>query len=212
MALQVHNAKFFIKKSDVSARDISAVVSIHRQEISQGFLSSLGPKPLSMFFTFASVSKYGILHVAKSSIDGKVIGFVLGTEDTAKFYKDFILKRSFKAFLLLATKLFSVERIIKLFETLIYPTKSKNIELLNAELLDIAIQEERRGSGLAQSLFYSFSDAIAERDICQFRITTGSSQDRAQRFYEKLGAKKIGELEVHKGQRTCVYRFDVAKL
>ena len=45
--------------------------------------------------------------------------------------------------------------------------------------------------------------------IEEFKITTGESLTRAQRFYEKLGAKKDGEVEVHKGQKTYVYRYKI---
>ncbi|MBW2078947.1 MAG: GNAT family N-acetyltransferase [Deltaproteobacteria bacterium] len=212
MCHKICGKAYSIKKSGVSDEEISGVASIHRQEISQGFLSSLGHAPLSMFFTFASKSKFGVLHVANSQDEGKPVGFVLGAIDTGKFYKEFLAKKSFRAFFLLLPKVISFEKLRKIMETLVYPSKNKYWEMPKAELLDIAITKEHQGVGLAQLLFQSFSDRLSEMEIDEFKITTGESLVRAQRFYEKLGAQKAGEVEVHKGEKTYVYRYKIPKL
>ena len=130
---------YIIKKCGICDKDISSAVAIHRKEINQGFLSSLGYKPLHMFFSFFPVSRYGILHVAKSSVKHETVGFVLGTVNTAAFYKEFLINKSIKAFFLLAPQLLSFEKLRKIGETLIYPSKNKSTGSPNAELLDIAI-------------------------------------------------------------------------
>ena len=203
------DSPYYIKKHNISEDDISGAVKIHRREISQGFLSSLGYNPLHMFFSFIRVSRYGILHVAKTTVNYETVGFALGTLNTAAFYKEFLIKRSIKAFIHLAPKLISFEKMRKIVETLVYPSKNQFLEMPKAELLDIAIFSEHQGSGLAQLLFQAFTDTLRDRRIDEFKITTGERLTRAQRFYERLGAEKAGEVEVHKGQKTFVYIYKI---
>lgn len=200
--------KVYITQKNVNKDDIRQVVSIHREEISQGFLSSLGDKPLSLLFYLAVESKYGILLLGKPIDRDKPIGFILGTTDTGAFYKDFLIKNFFRATIHLAPKVFSVQRLRKLFETLFYPSKKEIQDFPRAELFDIAILKEQQGKGLAQLLFKEFSATMKSKGIEKFKITTGENLIQAQRFYEKLGANKVTEIEVHKGQKTFVYLFD----
>jgi len=108
-------------------------------------------------------------------------------------------------------KLLSLSKIRKIVETLVYPSKNELNDLPKAELLDIAISKEYQGRGLAQILFKEFSACLNEFGIDEFKITTGESLKQAQRFYEKLGAIKIGTIEVHKGQKTFVYCYKISK-
>ena len=142
-----------IQNTDFSLDDIKQVVNIHRQEIRQGFLSSLGNKALELLFSLAVESNYGVLLIAKNANNRKVCGFLLGTVDTGKFYKDFLIKKSFQAIIVLIPKMLSLDTIRKLMETLFYPSKSEIQDMPNAELLDIAIVKEHQGTGLARSLF-----------------------------------------------------------
>jgi ribosomal protein S18 acetylase RimI-like enzyme len=209
MNKQTADKRYIIKKSNILRDDITSVVEIHRKEISQGFLSSLGCKPLHMFFSFIPVSKHGLLHVAKTSVKHETVGFVLGTLDTAAFYREFLMKRSINAFILIAPKLMSFENLRKVVETLIYPKRNISSKMPKAELLDIAVIKEHQGLGLAHFLFQAFADTLRDLKVGEFKVTTGASLTRAQRFYERLGAKKVGEFEVHKGQKTCIYKCKV---
>jgi len=203
--------KYISKKSDITSEDIEQAGHIHQQEISQGFLSSLGEKALLSIFSLAAEKRTGILLIARDAIQGNVCGFLLGTIDTGKFYKDFLFKKSFFVFINLLPKLLSLSKIRKIVETLVYPSKNELNDLPKAELLDIAISKEYQGRGLAQILFKEFSACLNEFGIDEFKITTGESLKQAQRFYEKLGAIKIGTIEVHKGQKTFVYCYKISK-
>jgi hypothetical protein len=43
-----------------------------------------------------------------------------------------------------------------------------------------------------------------ERGIEEFKVVVGSTLNSAVRFYEKMGAAKIAEIEVHEGCRSWV--------
>ena len=197
-----------IKTSDFTRHDIRDAVAIHRREISQGFLSSLGGRALEFIFSLAADGKHGVLMVAKDG-DGKTIGFLLGATSTGKFYKEFMLKKALVAGFVLLPKLLSFARLRKVLETLLYPSKSELQDLPRAELLDIAVTAEAQGTGVAAALFKALAADLRARGIVEFRITTGESLTRAQRFYEKLGAERVATIEVHQGQNTVVYVYHI---
>ena len=200
---------YVIQESVDSSNFLKNVIRIHRIEISQGFLSSLGDNALALLFSHASESRFGKLLIAKDASSGQIVGFLLGTIDTGAFYKDFLCKKFLKAVFVLAPKLMSFEKLRKVFETLFYPTKEELKTLPKPELLDIAVLKEYQGTGVAQLLFQEFAKNLYAIGIDRFKITTGESLVAAQRFYEKLGAEKAGEVEVHKGQKTIVYIYKI---
>lgn len=202
--------KFIIQEVRASKDAIHQIVAIHRQEIGQGFLSSLGDKALQLLFSSAVEGESGILLMATDAENDEICGFLLGATDTGRFYKEFLLKKSISAIIYLAPKLFSFEKLRKIFETLLYPSKGGLQDMPAAELLDIAISREYQGSGLAQQLFQTFSELLQTKDIEKFKITTGEDLIRAQKFYEKLGAKQIASIQVHQGQTTFVYVYDIS--
>ena len=203
--------RFIIQETDFNQEDISQIVAIHRKEIGQGFLSSLGDKALQLIFSLAAESKSGVLLAAKDTEQGQTCGFVLGAVDTRAFYRDFLLKKSLSAVISLAPRLFSFERLRKVLETLLYPSKGEMQEMPKAELMDIAVLRSYQGTGLAQLLFHKFSEVLRESGVETFRITTGESLVRAQRFYERLGAKKVASIQIHQGQETLVYIYEIAQ-
>lgn len=200
---------YFIKKHDFGRNCISEVARIHREQLGEGFLSSLGERSLRMMFSFSEESDEAVLLVAYDHENKAAIGFALGSIDTGRFYKDFLRKKSFEAVLVIGPKLFSFSRIIKVFETLFYPAKKVSSDLPTAELLDIAVVEAHQGRGVAQLLFHQFVEELRDRGVDEFRITTGAELIRAQRFYESLGAKQVCSMEVHKGQTTVVFVYDI---
>lgn len=192
-----------------TVQDLLQIVKIHRSEINQGFLSSLGDRAIHLIFSFAPASKAGILLIAKDINSGTVCGFALGASNTAAFYQEFLTKRFLIAAIYLIPKLLSFEKIRKIIETLIYPTNSDLQELPQSELLDIAVVAKYQGTGVAQQLFYTFCQMLQAQEIKSFRIGTGKSLVKAQRFYEKLGAQKVASTEIHKGEESVFYIYEL---
>ena len=191
-----------------SVPEIEQIIKIHKSELEHGFLSSLGDKVLISLIDFASNSKTGFVFTATNQENGKIVGFLLGTINTGRFYKEFILRKSIILFYHLIPELFSLKTIIKLIETLLYPTRKENIDCPPAELLDIAVLKKYQNKGIAKKLFFYFIDELKAQDQSTVKITTGSSLVSAHIFYKNIGAKKIDEIEVHKGESTYVYVFD----
>lgn len=200
-----------ILAGDTLPATLSAVARIHREELAQGFLSSLGDRALTMLFAHAATAPSGVLLVARDRDTGRIAGFLLGTTDTGSFYKEFLRRRALRAAIVLLPRLLSVKRIVKVLETLFYPARRNVRELPGAELLDIAVDSSFQGQGLGRRFFAEFVRVMASRGIRRFRITTGKSLTGAQAFYEKLGAQKVGTMEVHQGAETIVYVYSLPR-
>jgi GNAT superfamily N-acetyltransferase len=187
------------------------VVRLHRQELSSGFLSSLGDRALWLMFEFAAEDPSAILLVAQVG-DGRVAGFLLGSVETSGFYRNFLRKKSLRAFVLVAPKLiFSPASIRKILETLLYPARKEVRALPASELMDLVVDRHIQRHGIGRALFARFAEAMAERSVGNFRITTGASLADAHRFYEKMGAVRLSDIEVHAQQVTRVYIYEVAR-
>lgn len=189
---------------DTADRDLlRACAELHVEGLDQGFLSSLGPGIMQLIFMHGAQSQFGTFIVCRR--DGEVIGFLLGTLDTGKFYKDFILKRSVRAGLILLPQVFSLKRLKKIFETLSYPSKDELKELPRSELMDIVITDQAQGIGIGTLLLKKFSEILHDANITEFKVTTGEQLTNAAKFYEKHGGQYRGSIGLHEGAKIRVY-------
>ncbi|MEW5956400.1 MAG: GNAT family N-acetyltransferase [Chloroflexota bacterium] len=197
------------KQDRFTPADISQVVALHRREIGQGFLSSLGDKTLALIFSVAADSQCGVLVTAQDRSTGRVYGFVCGATRTGAFYQEFLRRHFLSGLIALAARLFSPSTAGKAMETLLYPTKRTRVDLPAAELLIIAVDDDYKGDGLAQALFYELVKAFNDKGITTFKVVAGANLCRAQRFYQKLGPVQSAPIEVHRGQPSIVYIYTI---
>lgn len=187
---------------------LPGVVELHLAQLSGGFMTSLGERFLLEVFRNITRSSHGVALVALAPETGDTVeGFLCGATDTAKLYRDFVLRHGLKAGALAAPRLVSLGVFRKIFETLRYPAQRADLDAPAAELLDLAVVDAAKGTGLAQSLFDAFVAELAVRGHRSFRVTTGSALTRAHRFYEKQGAVRLGTIEIHRGESTVVYAY-----
>ena len=186
--------------------DCLLVAKIHKKCLDKSFLATLGEKFLTLLYKTLVEYKKGILLVAED--DGKIIGFVSATADTGGFYRYFLKKRFIKAAFLLLPKAIDLNTLKKIFETLKYSKKNEiNILLPKAELLSIAVKEDYQRKGVAKQLFKALVNEFHKMGINEFRIVVGSSLFKAKNFYQKMGCIKVGEFELHKGEKSEIYVF-----
>ncbi|GAI39468.1 unnamed protein product [marine sediment metagenome] len=124
---------------------------LHISGISTGFISSLGIDFVTALYEAVAKSKSSFGFVAEEN--GKLLGFVAFTTNINKLYKSVILKKGWRFALLLAGKMFSLQQIKKVFETLFYPARIKKTDLPAAELLSVVVAEQARGRGHQFALF-----------------------------------------------------------
>jgi GNAT superfamily N-acetyltransferase len=68
---------------------------------------------------------------------------------------------------------------------------------------------EARGTGLSEHLFRSLVEFLRERGVEEMKIATGDNQIRAQKFYEKIGAQRVGNVVVHSGRVAVAYMYRI---
>lgn len=187
-------------------KDTDVISELHYQYISSGFLSSLGISLLRLLYQSMITSKHSFCFVAEE--DGRVVGFVSGTTDVGEFYKEFFKKNFLKASLILLPKALNPQMIRKVLETLLYPVK-KEQDLPNAELLSIVVDKNYQGKDNSQKLFEGLVEEFKKRNVKQFKVVVGANLLPACKFYEKMGGVLQKVIEVHKGDKSRVYVWNI---
>ena len=118
------------------------------------------------------------------------------------------IRNIFRASLCLIPKILRPGIFKKIFETLLYPVK-KDSDLPKAELLSIVVDETYRGKGISQRLFNKLTEEFKKDGIEKFKVVVGSNLLPACRFYEKMGGILHLEIEVHKGEKSRVYVWEI---
>jgi len=201
--------KIYLKMGNFTRNDIREIAKIHIEEVKEGFLSSLGERVLELIYSHASKSKLSILIMAVDSERKCVWGFICGTLDLRSFYGEFLRKKTFQAFIFVLPKLFSFNTLKKIMEILFYPTKKEFLNLPKAEILNFVVKRDFRGTGLARELFSELINNFKKKSVKKIKIVTGVNSIGAQKFYEKMEAKKIGLTQIHRGQQSIVYVYQI---
>jgi ribosomal protein S18 acetylase RimI-like enzyme len=152
----------------------------------------------------ASPSAFSFAAVA----DGRVLGFIVGATDTGLVFKEFARRGGARAFVALAPRLLSWRRLKRVVETLLYPSR-KDDGLPEPEILNFGVRPATQGQGVGAALFDRLVEEFRSRGVESIRIVTGESQQSAQAFYERRGARLAKTVELHKGTRSRVYVYDL---
>jgi ribosomal protein S18 acetylase RimI-like enzyme len=190
-------------------QDVDSCANIHKQEINGGFLSQLGLKFLKLLYKAIISSSNTCCIVAEK--DNFVVGFVAISFNTNKFYKEFFIKYGLKVFFILIFNLFNPVIMKKVIESAIYPfkkiktKKNDSIEITETELLSIAVNQNAKGTGIAQRLIETMFDECKKRNIRKIKVIVGAENSRANRFYEKVGFRFCSNIYIHGSDVSNVY-------
>lgn len=180
------------------------VAALHAANIDQGFLSTLGEGFLALVYQAIDDSPTSVLLVEER--DGRVVGFVSGTDGMGPIYRR-LLRRPFSLGLSLLPSLVRPARVRRMLEILRYGgDKPEAASWPRAELLSIAVSADVRGQGVAETLYRGLEAEFRARGVDEFRIVVGENLLPAHRFYQRMGAKPVGRIEVHAGEASIVYR------
>ncbi len=179
------------------------VAHLHAACIDQGFLTQLGEGFLALMYEAIDESPSGWL-ITESDHD-QVVGFVSGCVAMRPIYAR-MLRRPLRLLATLAPSLLRASRLKRIVEILRYGRKRPpGTPLPRAELLSIALAPTFRGQGRADALYHRLEERFAAMGVMAFRVTVGESLLGARRFYARMGAVRIGEVQVHSGERSLVY-------
>lgn len=177
----------------IRKEDCEQVAKLHNKTIQVGLFSALGVPFVKLIYESMVSSEMAFCIVAADG--GNIVGFISGITSFNKFYREF-LKRNFAiAALLLLPKIIRPNIVRKVFNVLAYPTKI--VDLPDAELMSLAVDEKYRAKGLAIILIGRVKKIFAERGIPRFKAMVDSKLTSVCRLYEALGAKFCSDLAVY---------------
>lgn len=192
---------------DLTLRNIEQIAEIHRMSLITGGLSRLGPGVLRPLYRVLRDHRDGILIAAFS--EQRVVGFVAGTTNLRAVRRSLVMGHFFSVGLSLLPKMLSWNMARRVYENLRYSGHrdgvSPALREVDTELLSIAVSEDWQGKGVAPELYRRLAEALSNRGEKRFGIVVGDCLPRAMRFYEKMGAKNVGETTVHKGEKSFLY-------
>lgn len=178
--------------------DAPVAARLHAEQIGEGFLSSLGPRFLSLLYRRVVRGTGSFLLVAEE--DGTVVGHAAATEDVGGLYREFLLHDGLVAAVVAAPKL--ARRWRSALETLRYP--SGHGQLPSAELLAVAVAPECRGRGIGRDLVRAVNEELVRRGVADARVVVGASNSPALALYRSAGFRPAATIQVHADARSEV--------
>jgi ribosomal protein S18 acetylase RimI-like enzyme len=191
-----------VEFKDLHIEYAEQVAALHIQCISTGFISSMGIDFVTSLYEaiVQSNSSFGIVAVRNE----KVLGFAAFTTNINTLYKAVIWRKGLKFALLLASHMCSLKRVKRMFETLFYPTRIKNMNLPSAELLSIAFAPEEQRKGLAGQLIEMGFRHYRKTGVDKVKVLIGADNKAGNQLYIKSGFEPAGKINNH-GVLSNVY-------
>ncbi len=185
------------------AKTIRQVAKLHASCISQGFLSSLGPRFLTVLYRAIDQCDTAVLIVEKDGT--RVTGFVTGGSGMGSVYRQ-MLRDWPRLGLSLAPALVQPHKIKGILEILTRRDSNGDATSLpEHELFSIAVDPAFRGSGTAERLYHALNDHFRASAVPAYRIVVGESLIPAHRFYTRMGAKPVRTVRLHGTSTSTIY-------
>jgi len=177
------------------------VAELHMTSIKTGFLTSLGVKFLTLMYRCIDEADFSTLIVKYH--DTKLVGFVTGSLGNKSLAKK-MLYRPLDLLIALIPNIFSIKKIIQIFEIFNHISGSNRDRYPKAELLTICVNSDYRRKGVAIELYQKLSNYFESKSISKFVIIVGQSL-KANSFYLNQGAELVDEIKIHNNINSNVF-------
>ena len=184
--------------------DAMAAAALHAGQISQGFLSLLGPEFLRLLYRRINRSPDSILLIADS--EGATAGFIAGSTDVAGLYRSFLWHDGIRAVLAAAGPLVSGWRHV--VETLGHGSSNGVGVGRGAEVLAVAVDPAWQGRGVGRLLLVSLLDEFRSRGGDAAHVVVGADNDAAIALYERVGFVAQEHFELHVGTESLLMQWE----
>lgn len=185
-----------MRVAPLGADHLPAVAHLHAGALAGDFLPSLGEPFLRTFYQAAL--RLGLAFGFVVEGEGELYGFVLGSADTSALFRKTVLSAGpALAWAALPAVLRRPGLLLKVAETFLYPSREAAVPQ-PAELLVIAVSEERRGQRIGEALVSALSQAFCERGIPAYKVTVLQQNAGANRFYQRLGFRLAGSFNLYR--------------
>ena len=181
-----------------TTRDAAAAAILHAQLISEGFLSSLGPRFLSRLYGRIAHGGGSFLIVAEA--EGSIVGFIAGSVDVAKLYRSFLVRDGVAASLSAPVRL--VSALPRVLETLSHGRRGEGAE--GGELLAVAVDPSWRGRHVGRQLVERFLVEVEQGGLRSAHVVVGADNATAIAMYRRAGFTPARTIEMHRGTASVV--------
>ncbi len=179
--------------------DARAVARLHAGQISEGFLSSLGPSFLERLYRRMCHSEGSFVLVADEG--GQAVGFVAGSVATRRLFSTFMLRDGPLAALRAPGRLLASWP--RALETLRHG-RTATIERADGELLAIAVHPRCRRSGMGARLVEALLEEMARRSALTVEVVVGADNEAAVALYRGAGFVPVRTFEHHPGTTSLL--------
>jgi ribosomal protein S18 acetylase RimI-like enzyme len=183
-------------------RDGGAVAVLHAELISEGFLSSLGPRFLGRLYGRIARAEGSFLVIAEAG--GVPVGFIAGSVALGRLYRSFVVRDGVAASLSAPVRL--VTALPRVLETLRHGGGG---EETGGELLAVAVDPRWRGRQVGRRLVEAFLSEMARRDVGSAHVVVGADNARAIAMYRRSGFTEARTMEMHRGTTSLLMRSAV---
>jgi ribosomal protein S18 acetylase RimI-like enzyme len=184
--------------------DSAAAAALHATQITQGFLSLLGPRFLRRLYRRISRTPHSFLLVADTQ--GTVSGFIAGSTDVAGLYRSFLLRDGVPAALESAGPLISGWR--RAIETLGHGSSGGEGVGRGAEVLAMAVDPACQGRGVGRMLMTSLLVELGTRGCDAAHVVIGVDNVGAVALHEQAGFVTVDRIELHSGTESLLMQWD----
>ena len=185
------------------AGDAAVAARLHAAQITEGFLSFLGPRFLRRLYRRIAWSPESFLLVAQSG--GGVIGFVAGSSDVGRLYRRFVVRDGPAAAVAAAGRLARSWR--RVAETLRHGSSGAG-QGRGTELLAIAVEPGWTGRGVGRSLVAAFLDEVTRRGDHAAYVVVAADNAQAVALYRRTGFTPVERFELHAGVTSLLMQWD----
>jgi glycosyltransferase involved in cell wall biosynthesis/ribosomal protein S18 acetylase RimI-like enzyme len=183
--------------------DAAAIARLHGRSLPEAFLPRLGDAFLLRLYRAMIADPEAVVLVARSG--RSVVGFVAGTRSVSRFYRRFAVRHGIAAGLSVLPRLFRRGMLRRLWETARYPQDSSSMP--EAELLAVAVEPGHRSAGLGERLVRPLLRELGSRGVGEVKVVVGADNVGANRFYERLGFRPIGRIQLHGEAASNVWKI-----
>jgi glycosyltransferase involved in cell wall biosynthesis/ribosomal protein S18 acetylase RimI-like enzyme len=184
--------------------DVPAMARLHRESLPEAFLPALGDGFLRHLYRALVAEDDAIALVAVR--EGRVVGFAAGAVSVRSFYRRFLWRRGIPAAISAAPALLRPSVFRRARETATYPDRVSGDG--DAELLSIAVDRAWEARGVGRSLAMGVVDGLAQRGAGHVRVVVSQDNERANRFYARLGFRRATDLAVHDGITSVLWEIE----
>lgn len=184
-----------------STGDAWPVAQLHAAQITEGFLSSLGPRFLERLYRRMCRTEGSFLFVGDA--EGTVVGFVAGSVDTAQLFSGFVRRDGLVAAMRAPFRLLSSWR--RVLETLRHGRPQPE-DTSDGELLAIAVHPAWRRQQLGARLVQALLEEMRKRSADTVEVVVGAENASAIAMYEAAGFVCERRFELHAGTTSLALR------